>query len=166
MPGGRPRKPTNLKILEGNRGHRTLDPESEPQPAKGLLKTPLGMSKEAKRIWRSIVPELDRLDLLTIVDSTSLEAACTGAAVAKSADREVSKIQRRIATSTAEQNDINKLVSLNAVSKRGWQQWKSFATEFGLTPASRSRINLGAVKPGQNSGSGKRLDPIESALCG
>jgi P27 family predicted phage terminase small subunit len=161
---GRPRKPTALKILEGNRGHRPLNPEAEPRPAKGLLRTPSGMSKEARKLWRTLSAELDRLDLLTVVDETALKAACLGAATAEAADIQIAKIQARMAKGKPEAGDYTNLAMLNNVSKRGWQQYKSFATEFGLTPASRSRIN---VDPGKRpSGSDKRLDPIESALCG
>jgi len=166
MPGGRPRKPTGLKILEGNRGHRTLNPESEPQPAKGILRAPSGMTKEAKRIWRSIVPELDRLDLLTVVDATSLRGACMGAATAQAADTEIAAIQKRMAAKKAATDDYQKLAMLNNIAKRGWQQWKSFATEFGLTPASRSRINVEALSPSAKTAKTKRSSPIEDALCG
>lgn len=125
------------------------------------------MSAEARRIWRSIVPELDRLDLLTIVDMTSLEGACSGAATARFADKEITQIQKRMARKKSPHEDYTRLAMLNNIAKRGWQQWKSFATEFGLTPASRSRINLEALNPGAKSaGSSKRRDPIEDALCG
>jgi P27 family predicted phage terminase small subunit len=165
MPGP-PKKPTSLKILEGNRGHRPLDLEAEPQPLKGLPE-PEGLPADARRIWDEIVPELDRLNLLTMVDGVSLESACRGAANARAADAEVEKCMDKIRAGEANQETYYRLSMLNSVSKKGWQQWKTFATEFGLTPASRSRINLAALNPGDKAkGGAKRMDPIEAALCG
>jgi P27 family predicted phage terminase small subunit len=163
---GRPPKPTHLKILEGNRGHRQLDPNAEPQPAKGIMEPPAGLPPEALGVWETIVPELDRLGLVTMVDEAAIEAACRGVATARSADlaidRIMAEINRKVAEcGTAPQADLYNLAMLNAVSKKGWQQYKSFATEFGLTPASRTKL----VVPGGKSGVSRQLDAVEKA-CG
>lgn len=163
MPVGRPPKPTAIRILEGNLGHRPL-PAEEPQPAKGVFETPADLSPGALALWESLVPELDRLDLLTIVDGTSLEAACRGADAAKLADAEVSKLLAVVGKGEGNQETYYRLSMLNSVSKKGWQQWKSFATEFGLTPASRVRLST-APDP-RPVGRPRRVDPLEAALCG
>lgn len=164
MPAGRPRKPTALKILEGNRGKRKLDPKAEPQPTPGVPRMPAGLPSIAQRIWKQIVPELDRLNLLAIVDSTSLEAAVRGASQGIVADRAVDKAQAKIASGKAEQHDYYQLSILMAASRKAWTQWKSFATEFGLTPAARSRLQFSPG--GSTSVAESRMDPLERALCG
>jgi P27 family predicted phage terminase small subunit len=153
MAGGRPRKPTKLKILEGNRGKRKLSPESEPQPSLG---TPdVTLSGRAQAIYDAVAPELDRLGLLAKIDGTSLKAACMGAAQAEWADSESAKLQAVISTGTAEQNDFYRLGILNAISKKGWQQWGNFSARFGLDPASRGKLTVNTDK---------QADPIAAAI--
>ena len=67
---GRPRKPTKLKILEGNRGRRPLsrnEPEYEPTVPK-----PSDLSPLASEWWDHVVPQLVRLGLAQSVDLHSL----------------------------------------------------------------------------------------------
>ena len=67
---GRPRKPTKLKILEGNPGRRPLntsEPEYEPKIPKPSDLTPL-----ASAWWDLVVPQLVRVGLAQSVDGPSL----------------------------------------------------------------------------------------------
>ena len=169
---GRPPKPTNLKIMEGNRGRRPILPE--PQPAKGIGKPPSGLPATSKRIWKTLAAELDRLNLLTVVDALALEGVCVAYAHAIAADREIERLQREIKSATDEKRvkklsaeelvveyrtiniNYNRLSLQNAVSKKAWQQVKSFCGEFGLTPASRSRLAVGDT--------GMVIDPIAEMI--
>ena len=171
MDSGR-RKPTVLKILEGNRGRRPILPE--PQPAKGVDAPPRGMPAVSRRIWKTLAAELDRLNLLTVVDAMALEGVCVAYAHAIAADREIERLQREIKSGTDEKRvkklsteelvaeyrtiniNYNRLSLQNAVSKKAWQQVKSFCTEFGLTPASRSRLAVGDT--------GMVIDPIAEMI--
>ena len=67
---GRPRKPTVLKILEGNPGRRPLN-KSEPQYEAKVAK-PDDLSGMASEWWDRVVPELVRLGLAQSVDQPSL----------------------------------------------------------------------------------------------
>lgn len=166
MPGGRPRKPTALKIAEGNRGRRKLNPDAEPQPVPGCGSMPSGLSDWGRKIWRSLTDELDRLGLLTVVDHAALCGAVVGADQAHSADATINALQKRIRSGKANQEHYYRLSIMNSVSKKGWQQYAKFGTEFGLTPASRSRL---AAADGAGSlpapTAPTKLDPIEQALC-
>lgn len=153
----RPRKPTVLKVLEGNRGRRPL--QSEPEPAKGQPDIPTGLSEVAARVWGSLSEELDRLGLLTVIDGCALEAACRAYAGAVEADEIIAGLQGRIRNGKrTDQKSFYRLSIMNAVSKKNWQQFKSFCTEFGLTPASRSKLAVGAT--------GHQIDSLEARLCG
>jgi P27 family predicted phage terminase small subunit len=161
----RPRKPTAVKIAEGNRGRRKLNPDAEPQPTPGGTKSPIGLTQWGKTLWRTVTDELDRLNLLTLVDHGALQAAIVGADQANVADRRINGLLRKINSGKAEQHDYYQLSIMNSASKKGWQQFKSFATEFGLTPASRSRLTVepdGASTPAPKS---RKMDPVEEALC-
>jgi len=152
MPGGRPRKPTKLKLIEGNRGKRKIKPE--PEPALGI---PVAhkMPPAAQAVWDGIAPELDRLGLLAKIDGTALEAACRGVAQGRAADDAIEKLQELIRAGTAERNDYYHLSMLMAASKKGWSQWRAFCTEFGLTPASRSKLSVPE---------NRQSDPLDDAM--
>src|SRR5437899_2154383 len=78
---GRPRKPTALKVLAGNPGHRAL-PKNEPRPALGA-KAPGWMTIGARREWDALAPMLDRLGVLAETDAEALAELCTARAVLK-----------------------------------------------------------------------------------
>src|SRR5687767_14404937 len=92
---GRPRKPTALKTAEGNRGHRPLN-AFEPQPTLGVPRAPKGLPPMALALWRVLAAELDRLNVLTIVDGTALEGACMAVAQARAADERLYELLRLI----------------------------------------------------------------------
>jgi phage terminase small subunit len=71
-----PATPTALKLLAGNPGHRPLN-QNEPKPELVAPTCPSHLSREAKREWRRIVPELEKLGLLTRIDRAALAAYAT-----------------------------------------------------------------------------------------
>lgn len=74
---GPPRKPTRLRILEGNPSKRPL-PNNEPQPDPTMPECPDWLMADAKEEWHRVAPELHRIGLLTIVDQTALAGYCPG----------------------------------------------------------------------------------------
>ena len=74
VPGRKPR-PTHLKILEGNPGKRSLT-KNEPKPRPVNPTQPDWLLREAKAEWRRVVPELERMGLLTTVDRAALATYC------------------------------------------------------------------------------------------
>ena len=74
---GRPRKPTVLKLIEGDRGRgrRPLN-NAEPEPASGCLK-PKFLKGRAAKVWDDYASELERIGVLTAVDGQcSPRGAC------------------------------------------------------------------------------------------
>ena len=68
---GRPAKPSVLKLLEGNRGHRPLN-KFEPQPDSAAPKCPDWLNRDAKAAWRKLVKILHPIGLLTTADGDAL----------------------------------------------------------------------------------------------
>lgn len=167
MPTGRPRKPTSVRIAEGVRGHRPLN-ESEPQPIPGMPARPAGLSPWGRNLWDVCVNELDRLNLLTIADHGAFEAAVLGADTAREADQKIRKLLKKINRDKAEQEDYYRLSIMNSVSKKGWQQYKAFCTEFGMTPASRTRLSTDPTPATSTvrTPAGQKIDPLEQAVLG
>ena len=62
MPAGAPRKPTVLRKLGGNAGHRAMS-QNEPQPGPLDTKWPdwAGLNPRAKRHWPRIARDLSQL---------------------------------------------------------------------------------------------------------
>src|SRR3990172_1598507 len=73
----RGRKPTPLPLrkLRGNPRQHRIPPE--PKPRVDRPSRPEWLSVEAKHEWGRVVPELERLSLLTIVDRAALATYCT-----------------------------------------------------------------------------------------
>lgn len=137
MPGPPP-KPTALKILEGNRGHQKLN-LNEPKPTPGIGAVPSWMSAEGKRAWKVIVPELERLGLLTVIDGLALSAACSAYGEAVECRRYLKKNGRTMKVGEAGYEQQRPEVS---IEQKAWDRFHKFCTEFGLTAAARSRLRI------------------------
>lgn len=129
------RKPTALKLLDGNPGKRAIN-RSEPQPEAGMAACPSWLPKSAKAEWRRVVPELSRLGMLAKVDRASLAAYCQAVAMLEDAQRalDVDGLVIDGSHGGKVKNPAATVVKEAASTIRG------FAAEFGLTPASRSRL--------------------------
>ena len=145
---GRRAQPTALKVLRGNPGKRALN-RQEPQPKRGRPTCPEFLTAEAKHEWGRIIVELDELGILTLVDRGALAAYCQAWARYREAEITISKegstfpVREILRLSSGEEE----IVTLNikphpavAISQKERQSMKQYLIEFGLTPASRTRI--------------------------
>jgi len=73
---GPPAMPPELKLLQGNRGHRPVDLTSVFRPETGAPSVPRELSREARKAWKRLVPELLRYNLLAKVHIDALEELC------------------------------------------------------------------------------------------
>lgn len=133
---GPPPKPTALRILEGNPSKRPLNP-NEPKPPVGIPDCPGHLDQFAKAEWKRIAPILDRLGLLTIVDGAALAAYCQTYSRWAKAEREIKKhgIVMETENGTVRRPEVS-------IAREALHQMRAFAMEFGLTPASRSRVSI------------------------
>lgn len=139
---GRKNKPQALKILEGNRGKRKL--KKEPKPEKALLVCPYYLRKDkiAFNEWNRVIPELYKLNLLTLVDQVALELYCSQYSIYRKALKTIDK-EGLITTNIRNGDKANPATQ---IAREAAKIIKSICTEFGFTPSSRGRINL----PGSN----------------
>lgn len=132
---GRKPKPTKLKILEGNPGKRPLN-KREPMPKRGRPKCPPFLHQYAKDEWAALIPELDRLGLLTLVDRGALAAYCQAWA------------EFRLATETMDAEGRTTIAGSGglkphpavSMQRSAWRAIQQFAALFGLDPSSRCRL--------------------------
>lgn len=145
---GRKPKPTAIKKLEGNRGKRPL-PENEPQPDRTPPKCPYWLSFGAKAEWKRVVPELERLGLLTCVDRAALAVYCEVFATWEKAAKELQKgftyefVTRDFKTKRVKKPEVE-------IARDCRNQIKAFCVEFGLTPSSRGRMSVTGPLPEQD----------------
>lgn len=129
----RPR-PTALRELEGNPGHRPLN-KNEPKPG-GVPICPSELSDGAKTEWRRISKELLSLGLLTKVDRAALSAYCELWARWRDAEAKIKEFGTVIKTKNG-----NLIQSpYVGIANRALALMKGYLIEFGFTPASRANL--------------------------
>lgn len=139
--GDRRSKPTALKVVQGNPGKRKLN-AAEPKPTAGSLKAPPGLDYYGKWLWASYAPILQRLGLYTEADTLALSTLC----MAYSRWRKALKDLEGLMPGDPGYRDIAITV------EKAEQSLRMLANEFGMTPASRSRLSVKQEEP---------VDPFE-----
>jgi P27 family predicted phage terminase small subunit len=97
------------------------------------------LSGAAKREWRRIAPELERLGLLTLVDRAALAAYCEAWARWRQAELKLKEMGLVVRNSKMTGWMKNPWL---LVADKAMEQIRAFASEFGLTPAARTRIQV------------------------
>jgi len=136
MAGGRPRKPTKLKQLQGTARADRIN-ASEPQFEVGSGYCPRWLSDEARAEWRRVAPELIACGLLTVVDRAALEAYCETYAQWR---RAIEALKDGM-TFTTDKGYVQQLPEV-AIANNALKQMRAFMTEFGMTPSSQSRVSM------------------------
>ena len=148
--GGHNRKSAEEHALAGTTS-RTPEVRN-PEPTIGVPKPPMPLKGDAKREWSRMVALLRDSELLTVVDGAMLYAYCQLHGEAEANQREIESMRRRVnrrSTSAAEQTELRKLI-LRAQGQglRHRQNIRLHLIEFGLSPASRSRVRLSPAGAG------------------
>lgn len=147
---GPPPKPRALKLLQG-----TFRPDRDagmpdPDPITVVPKAPSHLTTVAKREWRRVCGQLIELGVLTDLDLAALEGYCSAYGRAVEADR---ALKKGGLTMLSPQGFIARPEV--AIARTAWAEARRFAQEFGITPASRTRV----APAGKKNGAGKPLDP-------
>lgn len=119
----RPRKPTNLHVLEGTfRKDRHEERKNEPRPVMGaVMPSALEKVPGAAEHWKAESPELERLGVLTKVDARAFGRLCV-----LWAWEDQSAAGLRAPLSTALLAEIRQLED-----------------RFGMNPSSRAKLSTG-----------------------
>lgn len=159
-PGPRP-KPTRLKVVTGNPGHRPLN-ENEPEPAADMPPVPDHLDDDARAEWDRVAPELYAIGVLTVVDGSVLGAYCSAFSVWAKCERRLQAMARNDDTVLAEgvlvktksgNVILNPLQGAANVARRDMVK---MAAELGLTPSSRANLE----------GRKREEDPTDSKYFG
>ena len=138
--------PTKLKVLRGTlRKHRTN--ANEPRVHAEIPRCPTELSAVAKREWRRIAPELAALGLLASIDRTALALYCDAYARWVEAIRAVEEFGVVIKSHTGFPMQSPYL----AIANKAGEQIRLLLAEFGMSPASRSRVHANTAGRAEES---------------
>lgn len=137
MRAGPKPKPTLVKKLAGNPGRRPLN-QHEPQFEGGPVTVPGWLDSVARREFKRVL-RISPERLITQADRGTLAAMCQLYSRAVQAELALRKDGLVIATTNG--NLIqNPYVG---IANKAWADYVRLTAEFGLTPSSRTRIQLG-----------------------
>ncbi len=135
MRGRRP-KPSRMKVLTGNPGKRPLNP-NEPQPEPAVPECPPELGAVAKQEWDRLAAELRSLRILTTLDRAALAAYCNAYGLWVEAIEAIQKYGTMVKSPSGYPIQSPYV----SIANRQAEIMMRIASEFGFTPASRSRIS-------------------------
>ena len=144
MTRGRKPKPTALKKAEGNPGKRALN-HAEPEPPEGLPSCPEHLSEAAREEWARVAGTLHGMGVLSIVDRAGLAAYCQAYGRWVEAERRLAEGPQLVRTPSGHVQQSPWM----GVANKQLEIMGRYMAEFGMTPASRSRV---AVDPRMDLG--------------
>jgi len=131
--------PTKIKELRGNPGKRPLN-ELEPQPSPAENIPPDWLTHEkAIKHWNDIVPMLRANGIFTELDVFKVGALCEAFALWREHQDEANRIGHLIKAETTGAVYENPLV---AIANRYFKRWELLCSEFGMSPAMRTRLMI------------------------
>lgn len=146
-------KPTNVRLLHGDRKDRIN--EAEPQPATVDIGPPAWLPKSARTVWDRLAPDLVREGVLTGWDVEAFANYCDAVVrryrAVKALEREGEVVELPVFNKNGEQTGYR--ISRNPWSlalKDADAQVQRWGARFGLTPSDRSQLSVGEGKRGSS----------------
>lgn len=128
-------KPTNLKLVQGSYRKDRANP-SEPKTKAAIPTCPKELSGDARNEWKRITKELYTLGLITQVDRAAISAYCSAWGMFVESERQIAK-EGAIAYTP---NGMPVQSPWLQIRNKSLEQLRSYATEFGMTPSSRTKV--------------------------
>ena len=139
---GPPPKPTAFRVLAGNPSKRPMNTR-EPQPRPLEPRCPKWLDPEAKRAWKWLVAELRYMRLLTSADRHAMESYCHAYSRWRATEAFL-KVHGDVYPIRDDAGRVRYMQQFPqvAISRNLQQLLKAYQQELGLTPASRTRIQV------------------------
>lgn len=135
MRGRRP-VPTRIKVLTGNPGKRPMN-ENEPRPEPAIPDCPPQLGPVAREEWNRLTAELAHLRIVTALDRSALATYCHAYGLWAEAADAIQKYGTMVKSPTGYPIQSPYV----SIANRQAEIMMRIASEFGFTPASRSRIS-------------------------
>lgn len=142
-------KPAELKVLEGNRGHRPLNLGTTFRPEVGLPPMPKDLSPGARKVWKRLSPELLRYNLLSIVYSDTFEDLCETIADVKLLRRALRSRQAALREAGGDEAEAWQVKTPNGMPvqhplvlnlRNARADMHKLLDKFGLSPAEQASV--------------------------
>ncbi|MCH8993426.1 MAG: phage terminase small subunit P27 family [Chloroflexi bacterium] len=141
MVGRRP-KPTALREVEGNAGHRPLPKsDAETTPLVGVVEPPKWLSERGREVWAGIVPQLQAMRVLTAADLPAVYLLCSALAEQIECEEVITREGPTYETVTQTGSTIRRPRPERAMAADAWRRARLMMIEFGLTSAARTRVS-------------------------
>ena len=140
MPGRRP-SPTALKIASGNPGKRAMN-KREPKVEPGVPQPADHLSDGARQAWFALAPMLDAMNVLTKADAIELEILCEVYVEWQELKADIAKNGRTQDVTTKGGGTFTRQRPQVAMLQDCDRRLRGHLSEFGLSPASRSKISV------------------------
>lgn len=145
---GRKPKPKYLKLLEGEPNKRRIN-HDEPMPHPNAPKMPKWLSKEGRTEWRRLAPELESLGILTGIDMAMFASYCAAYGKLVWAENQIKENRKKNEKAggmiTQTSTGAYQTSPYVWIYNKALEQIRSFGSEFGLSPSSRTKIKV--IKP-------------------
>jgi len=129
-------KPTALKKLAGNPGKRALNPLEPKSPKR--IKMPATLGDAARVEWRRLVRQLEAMNLLQSVDADALALYCETYVTWATGLEQL----RKLGTIVKSPSGYPIQNPYFAIVTQCQKQMQQLLSQFGMTPASRTRIQV------------------------
>jgi phage terminase small subunit len=158
-------------MINGNPSRRPFN-DREPNYSAGVPDRPSGMTPAARKVWDALVAEMAPTGVLRTVDAGALVQLCEDQAMLDELRKGLHAMAKEFASQARKQKkplpgNALTMMSRTAEGRRTLSSIRELSAqiivqrrEFGLTPASNSRVNSNSTNGGDQT------DDIETALCG
>ena len=133
---GRKPTPTKLKVLKGNPGKRKIN-KDEPEPAARLPEPPEHLNDMARAEWQRTGGLLLKMGLMTELDVAALAAYCM--AYSHWVIAEAALQEHGMLIMNPQGQPVRS--PYWGVATKSMDQMRSFLSEFGMSPSSRSVVS-------------------------
>lgn len=160
----KPRVPTQLKIMRGTfRNNEAPQNEPKPETMTTSPKPPSHLNSWGKKMWRETAAELIALNMLAKLDLYSLEILCEQYGIYRELKDAITHIslpdgtRKKISYAKYLAGQNSQTIPEYAAMRAAFERYSSLLKEFGLSPASRSRMDIPREPP-------KAIDEMEKIL--
>jgi P27 family predicted phage terminase small subunit len=135
-----PKKPTHLRAVEGFPDKRPIN-KNEPMPTKGYHQAPAHFSEKAKAYYNEMCQELNRWGVITELDSRAAEMLIEAYVEYRELSDDIAVNGLNYWVEGTNGQNLLKANPSVAARASAWNRVRAMLTEFGMTPASRSKVN-------------------------
>lgn len=141
--------PTPSAILDIRGSRKQRHEKGEPKPDRGRPRCPAWLKGTAKSEWKKLVEMLDRMGILTKVDGNALSRYCRLWQRWRKAEDFIEEHGDQYPVKDKKGNTVSFRIFPSArIATTLSAELRRLEQEFGLTPASRTRISEEATQAG------------------